>query len=73
MSSASTTHEPARPGLGPLDEDRAQSMADEGGASAATLEGDDSLAGERSDGWILAALAGAAVALLVVQLFRRGR
>jgi hypothetical protein len=40
MSSVAEPPDAVSPGRGPLDEDRAQSMADEGGASAAAWDGD---------------------------------
>jgi len=75
MSPVTETREAPTPGLTSLDEDRAQSMADEGGASAASWDGDDALdeSRVRREGWILAALAGGVVALLAVAFFRRGR
>jgi hypothetical protein len=56
-------------GLNPLDEDRARSMADEGGAAAATVEAATAVSYEASVVWFGALLSVLATTLVV--LWRR--
>jgi hypothetical protein len=69
MDSNQTLHAPATEGLGSLDRDRAGSLADEGGVSAAAVESQEPRSrGERDRLWRAAAV-GASLLVLAGLLF----